>query len=119
MTERQIEVLRMSINGVHFYDDLDGTDRGVLMYLEQEGYVYTKALDPPVYFIKQKGLAKLKEIDDMAQQMDQEHAEKKSEKAKDRRFQFVNTVVSAILGGLVTLVIERFNSIISFLQSLF
>lgn len=119
MTERQIEVLRMSINGVHLYDDLDGNDRGVLLYLAQEGYVYTKALDPPIYFTNQKGLAKLKELDDMTQKMDQEHAEKKAEQAKDRRFQLVNTVISAVLGGLVTLFIEHFDSIITFLQNLF
>ena len=118
MTDRQIEILRMSIYGVHFYDDLDGADRGVLMYLEQEGYVYTKALDPPIYYITQKGLAKLKALDDMAQKVNQEHAEKKAEHAKDRRFQFINTLVSAVLGGIVTLIVEHFDTILSFLQGL-
>lgn len=105
MTNRQIEILRMSTNGILFYDDLDGEDRGVLMYLEQEGYVYTKALDPPIYNITQKGLAKLKTLDDMAQKVSQEHAEKKAEHAKDRRFQLINTLVSAVLGGAVTLIV--------------
>mgnify|MGYP000348240394 CR=1 FL=1 len=119
MTDRQIEILRVSINGVHFYDDLDGEDRGVLMYLEREGYVYTKALDPPIYHITQKGLAHLKTLDDMAQKVNQEHSEKKAEQAKDRRFQLINTFVSAILGGVVTLVVEHFDSIIAFFQNLF
>lgn len=119
MTNRQIEILRMSINGVHFYDDLDGEDRGILMYLEREGYVYTKALAPPIYHITQKGLAKLKTLDDMAQKVNQEHSEKKAERTKDRRFQLINTLVSALLGGLVTLIVEHFDSVILFFQNLF
>ena len=119
MTERQIEVLRMSINGVHFYDDLEENDRDVLMYLAQKNYVKTQALDPPIYFITQKGLAILNALDDMAQKVSQEHAEKKSEQAKDRRFQLINTLIGTVLGSAVTLTVEHFNSVISFFQNLF
>lgn len=119
MTDRQIEVLRMSINGVHFYNDLDDSGREAVQYLAGLKYVEVESLNPPIYRITQKGLAKLKAIDDMAQKMNQEHAEKKSEHAKDRRFQLINTLVSAVLGGVVALIVEHFDAILSFFKNLF
>lgn len=118
MTEKQIEVLRMSIKGVHFYDDLDDSGRDTIQYLARLKYVETESLDPPIYRITQKGLAKLEALDDMAQKVNQAHAEKKAEHAKDHRFQLINTLVSAVLGGIVTLIVEHFDSILSFLQGL-
>lgn len=91
MTKRQIEILKMSINGVHYYD-LDGNDRGALMYLQNEGYVYTKALDPPIYFITQKGEAKLQELEDIAEQ----EAEKKRQQRFENKISVLNVLVPAI-----------------------
>ena len=88
------------------------------MYLQNEGYVYTKALDPLIHFITQKGEAKLKELEDMAQQMNNQHSEEKAEKAKDRRFQLINTLVGAVLGGMVTLLVEHFSGIVELVISL-
>ena len=112
MTDRQIEVLRMSINGVHFYDDLDGPDRGVLVYLEQEGYVYTKALDPPIYFIKQKGLAKLKELDDKANQ----ESEEKRQKRFENKISVLNVLIP-ILTFFVGIIVEHFSGFIDTIVS--
>ena len=108
----------MSIKGVRFYDDLDDSGQDAIQYLARLKYVETESLDPPIYQITQRGLAKLKSLDDMDQKMNQEHAEKKAEHATDRRFQLINTLVSAILGGIVTLIVEHFDSILSFLQGL-
>lgn len=48
----------------------------------------------------------------MAQQMNNQHSEEKAEKAKDRRFQLINTLVGAVLGGMVTLLVEHFSGIV-------
>lgn len=60
LTRRQIEILEMCIDGVRLYS-LEGTDRGVILYLESEGLCYTKALSDPIYQITQKGRAALEE----------------------------------------------------------
>lgn len=119
MTNRQIEILRQCIYGVHFYNDVQGSDRGILMYLEHNGLVYTKALSPPVYRITQKGLAELQNIDDMEQKMRQNHAEQKAEKAKDRRFQLLNAIISAMVGAVFTLLVEHFDDVTAFFRRLF
>lgn len=101
----------MSINGVHFYDDLDVGDRGVLMYLEQEGYVYTKALDPPIYLITQKGLAKLKEIEDKAKQEAKDEGQRRFQN-KISVAQMLVPLITFILG----LVVEHYSGLVSALS---
>lgn len=119
MTNRQVEILRQCIYGVHYYNDVQGSDRGILMYLEHNGLVYTKSLSPPVYRITQKGLAVLQDIDDMEQKMRQNHAEQKAEKAKDRRFQLLNTLISAVAGAAFALLAEHFDDVAAFFRRLF
>lgn len=51
--------------------------------------------------------------------MRRNHAEEKAEKAKDRRFQLVNTLLGALAGALATLAIEHASSLYVFLQHLF
>lgn len=114
MTKRQIEVLKMSVSGVHYYDDLQGHDRGVLMYLADENLVYTKALNPPVYFITEKGKAKLKELEDESKQ----EAENKRQQRFENKISVLNILVPAatfVLGLLV----EHFSGLIELVASLF
>ena len=74
-------------------------------------YVYTKALDPPIYLITQKGLAKLKEIEDKAKQ-----------EAKDegqRRFQnkiSVAQVLVPLITFILGLVVEHYSGLVSALS---
>lgn len=58
-------------------------------------------------------------ISQIQNDMRQESAEKKAEKSKDRNFQLINTLLGAVVGSLVTLLVEHFPQIIRFLCSLF
>ena len=113
LTRRQIEILEMCIDGVRLYR-LEGTDRGVILYLESEGLCYTKALSDPIYQITQKGRAALEEAYQAAEQ-----------KAKDERQQrFDNKIsIANVLVPLVTfllgLVIEHYTGIVRLVLSLF
>ena len=113
LTRRQIEILEMCIDGVRLYS-LEGTDRGVILYLESEGLCYTKALSDPIHQITQKGRAALEEAYQAAEQ-----------KAKDERQQrFDNKIsIANVLVPLVTfllgLVIEHYTGIVRLVLSLF
>lgn len=49
----------------------------------------------------------------------QNHAEEKAEKAKDRRFQLINTMLGAISGSLITLLVEHWAGIVDWVLYLF
>lgn len=119
MTERQIEILKKSIDGVHFYDDLQGHDRGVLMYLEQEKLVYTMALDPPIYYITEKGRVQLKRIEDEANQQAEQICQRAAYQKAEHKAQRVNTLLGALFGSAFTLFVEHFNEIIAFIRNIF
>ena len=61
----------------------------------------------------------LQSLQSMDENMRRNHAEEKAEKAKDRRFQLVNTLLGALAGALATLAIEHASSLYVFLQHLF
>lgn len=56
------------------------------------------------------------ELSQMNEDMRHERAEQKAEKAKDRRFQFFNALISAVAGAIVTLLIEHFPEIVSLVR---
>lgn len=114
MTERQIEVLKMSVNGVHYYDDLQGHDRGVLMYLADENLVYTKALSPPIYFITEKGRAKLKALENEAKQ----EAESKRQQRFENKISVLNVLVPAVT-FVLGLLVEHFSGLVEWVVSFF
>ena len=58
----------------------------------------------------------LKNMDD---NMRQNHAEEKAEKAKDRRFQIINTLIGAVSGSLITLLIEHWTGVVNWVVHLF
>ncbi len=59
------------------------------------------------------------ELKSMNDDMRQQHSEEKTEKEIDRRFQLIYTVVSAAIGSLVTLFVEHFDGILSFIKGIF
>lgn len=59
------------------------------------------------------------ELKRMNDDMRQNHAEEKSEKEKDRRFQLFNTFVGALIGSIFTLLIEHWNEITALFSSFF
>lgn len=71
--------------------------------------------------LEQRQLAQdaLQSLQSMDENMRRNHAEEKAEKAKDRRFQLVNTLLGALAGALATLAIEHASSLCVFLQHLF
>lgn len=54
------------------------------------------------------------DLSQMNEDMRQDRTEQKAEKSKDRRFQLFNTLLGAVLGSLVTLLVEHFGEIIAF-----
>lgn len=114
MTDRQIKMLKMTESGVDFDKDIAPSERGLLMYLEKNGYCYVKHLST-VYHISEKGRAYLHSLE----QKDKEHAEKEAEKKSDRRFQLFNTLFGAVIGSLITLLIEHHSCLIDFFLNLF
>ena len=62
------------------------------------------------------GEAIVSELTRMNGDVRQNHAEEKSEKEKDRRFQLLNTLFGALLGAVFTLLVEHFGEIIKFFQ---
>lgn len=59
------------------------------------------------------------ELKRMNEDMRRNHAEEKTEKKKDRRFQLFNTLFGALLGALFTLLIEHFDKVLSFFSAFF
>lgn len=53
-----------------------------------------------------------------AEEMAQQAAKKKAEKKSDRRFQLTNTLLGALVGAGLTLVVEHFSEILTFLRGL-
>lgn len=54
------------------------------------------------------------DLSQMNEDMRQERAEQKAEKSKDRHFQLFNTLLGAVVGSLVTLLVEHFREITAF-----
>lgn len=72
-------------------------------------------LAPDFYMLTQKGKDLLCAEDKNAEKVAKHAAEKKA----DRRFQLANSVISAIIGSVVTLLVEHFPEITTFFQHLF
>lgn len=59
------------------------------------------------------------ELKSMNDDMRQQHSEEKTEKKIDRRFQLIYTVFSAGVGAILTLFVEHFDGILSFIKGIF
>ena len=114
MTAHQIELLRMSINGVDYYKDISEPDRAVLRYLAEEGLVRTASLDDTVCCITERGRAELDKLDKSTKQ----HAEDKRQQRFQNKISVLNVFIPLIT-FIIGLIIEHFSSIISRLLSLF
>ena len=65
------------------------------------------------YYLSDKGLAALQEQKELCDKA----AEEKSAKRTDRKFQIALSLVSAVIGSLVTLFVEHFSEILSCIHS--
>ena len=59
------------------------------------------------------------ELKNMTEDMRQQHSEEKTEKTIDRRFQLIYSVFSAAVGAILTLFVEHFDGILSFIKGIF
>lgn len=89
------------------------------MYLEQEKLVYTMALDPPIYYITEKGRVQLKRIEDEANQQAEQVRQRAAYQKSEHKAQRVNTLLGAFFGSAFTLLIEHFNEILAFIRDIF
>lgn len=114
MTDKQIEILRRTITGLHGYDDVDSEGRSVLLFLSEQKYCCTKQLSDPVYWITQKGLAALQEIDDKAEQ--------KSKDERQQRFENKVSVLSVLIPFvtfILGILVEHFSGVLGLIIALF
>lgn len=125
MTDRQIEVLKMTEFGVDYYDVPEPSDRGILMYLEENKYCYVKN-SSTVYQISEKGreyLHSLEQINKENAEKERKYNEQIAKADKDRKEQLRHNwrvyITSAIVGSITTLIVEHFIDILLFLSSFF
>lgn len=52
------------------------------------------------------------------ERLDKKDSEEKAEKQRDRKSQVFSSILSAVVGSLLTLLIEHFNSVLQFIASL-
>lgn len=107
MTDKQIETLKKSVGGVDFYaKTMDDENQAALMYLHKLGYVTGDSTSPPIFYATQKGLAKLKQLED--------DAHKDSEDKRQQRFEnkiSVLNVLVPLITFFVGILVEHFSGI--------
>lgn len=94
----------------HFFED--GMDDEMHDLLRRNICQAREDLAPDFYMLTQKGKNLLCAEDKNAEKVAKHAAEKKA----DRRFQLANSVIAAIVGSAVTLLVEHFSEIITFFQ---
>lgn len=68
-----------------------------------------------VFNYREKKLAKENHIKELAKA----DADKKADRAIEHRFQLINSLLTAAIGGAITLFVEHFFAIVSFIKGLF
>ena len=61
----------------------------------------------------------LAEYERRQNEMSEQRAQKCADKISDRRFQLLNSFLSAVTGSLLTLLVEHWESVIKFIRDLF
>ena len=79
------------------------------LYRPQPGTAAEKA-----YIIEQQERLRQQEAEQRQEELRQQAAKEEAEKKSDRRFQLLNTMLSAFVGGILTLLVEHFDRILSF-----
>lgn len=75
--------------------------------------------DTAVCVITEIGKDALAEYERAEDKMRQQKADKESEKKSDRKFQIINTLFGAIVGAVITLLIEHRSCVFDFFFNLF
>lgn len=65
-------------------------------------------------FQQSKERLRQQEAEQRQEELRQQAAKEEAEKKSDRRFQLLNTLLSAFVGGILTLLVEHFDRILSF-----
>lgn len=122
LTDEQIDCLRLFESGfVWHWHENSSSDRLVRFLLEQ-GLVDTRVdIAPGFHIISERGKIALSELSAKQNELQQRAdyvAQQKAEKKRDRRFQFANTVLGAVLGSCLTLFADHFSEILSLLESI-
>lgn len=103
-------------DGVDIYSVTE-EEQAIIMWLTKQGYFefYGGSLSSTVYVLTTKGKAFLSAKEQNANAVADEMARKHREKISDRRFEIVKMLLSAVIGGIVTLAVEHFDAIVCFL----
>ena len=72
-----------------------------------------------VYTIGDRGCAALESLEKIEQDLHEQAARQQASKRADRRFQLLNSLFSAVIGGAVALLVEHFDAVLDVLRSLF
>ena len=78
-------------------------------------FSYRKKIEALEKEAEEKRLAEENRIKELAKA----DADKKADRAIDQRFQLINSLFTAAIGGAITLTVEHFSSIVSFIKELF
>ena len=108
--------------------------RGDVDWLEQNGYIYQPIAITMHYILglTDKGEQYVRSLTEEAptahveltlsaeehERLDKKDSEEKAEKQRDRKYQVFSSILSAVVGSLLTLLIEHFKSILEFISSL-
>ena len=113
MTDKQIELMKKCVDGLEFYS-LSQEEQEMLLWLSRKGFsrLASNTADCAVYILTQDG----EEFLDAKQREDEKAARDATEKTKDRRFNLMSSLLSAVLGSVVgalaTLVVQKCFGII-------
>jgi len=120
LTETQYKELLRYCN----YDlPFDGQSNETLNFLFRKKYIVKHRISLPDGQISEDVICSITEPGRKALEEFEEHADvmadKSAEKKSDRRFQILNSLLSAVVGSLLTLFVEHFSEIIQFIGNLF
>ena len=90
--------------------ELRQADKGRIdIYRPKPGTAAEKA-----YIIEQQERLRQQEAEQRQEELRRQTAKEEAEKKSDRRFQLLNTLLSAFVGSVLTLLVEHFDRILSF-----
>lgn len=109
MTEKQIEILKLTTVGVDIYD-LSEENREILSYLSKNlKLCETPNLNETVFKTTERGRSVLADLKEKTDQKSKED----SDKRKEHRFELINTLIGVAAGYLIAKIPEIVSSICS------
>lgn len=114
MTKKQIEMLKLSIDGIRLDNITDTESRAALEYLRSNGFCFTKPYSEPIYRATQKGKSELDRIEKEAEQ----NAKEERQRRFDNKISVLNVLIPLVsfIGGVL---IEHYTRVIELITSFF